>query len=227
MTDEVGQPSSEALLLPKVAAGEAISWHAQIINSAGRTVSYDVLCKVEEPSGGAGGYQLEPTVTMHSPSGPPQVKTIFVLRNGRAYDLKGAPLDNDPICQFYYTQMFGQPPQTLRVGSSWQFSDEGTSGGPMGPNAHGSAKVVSIDPNGQIHLDITFAAAGFIPGKVTNEGGTLEPSQIQVTRSGTIDLWIKSGGIITERKDRLRNVSNVKGVENSYDETAYFTLNHS
>jgi hypothetical protein len=49
------------------------------------------------------------------------IRTSIIIRHGHEFQLDGPPLGDDPFCKFYSAPMFGIPPATLRVGSSWHF----------------------------------------------------------------------------------------------------------
>jgi len=104
-------------------------------------------------------------------------KPPIVLRNGREYLPNGDPLNDDPICMFYSSSKFGNPPTNLHVGTLWHFTQTTYYGRPV--TVRGVASVASMDlARRRVTLHVVIGTAA------------------------VVDVTLDRGGIVVSESDR-------------------------
>ncbi|MFI5389478.1 MAG: hypothetical protein ACHQY2_07130, partial [Candidatus Eremiobacterales bacterium] len=69
----------------------------------------------------------------------------YAIRDGNVTAKVGGPVAANPICMFYSRTMYGSPPERLRVGSTWRFSNAASLRDAWVPNGQGVVTVTHID----------------------------------------------------------------------------------
>lgn len=138
--------SKELLLSPRVHAGQSFTWKGRIRartavpTNNGWVERFDsraliLTCSILR--GGSNAFLVTRQVKVDAGPGKTiavvrndsvsnqrivvEPKPSIIIRNGREFGTDGPPLNYDPICKFYSVTMFGVPPPTLKVGSTWRF----------------------------------------------------------------------------------------------------------
>jgi hypothetical protein len=144
--------------------------------------------------------------TMSPPQTSLQNKPPIIIRNGYEFNTDGPPLNYDPICKFYSVTMFGVPPPTLKIGTSWSFRRTTYFG--RVSNVYGTTTVTKLDASkGAISLRIKMTAPhdlGINPylsdmvitdgGVTTTEAGrgeyvTVSAIHKEIGTPNEVDIW--------------------------------------
>lgn len=111
-------------------------------------------------------------------------KPSIMIGNGYEYHSDGTPLRDDPICMFYSVPMYGRPPKTLEIGTSWHFDRAGFSR--WCKPCTGTATVTSLDNS---RRTVTLRVKTVAPG---DRGFNPLLS----------DMVVADGGVIVSQTDR-------------------------
>jgi len=206
--------SSKALLLsPQVHIGERLTWKGRLTNRGvyntkrGPVEHFDsqtllVSCTVLRGSRNAfivlrilklylpafrPILESDPSAVIGTMS-PPQTSLVtkppIIIRNGYEFNTDGPPLDYDPICKFYSATMFGVPPPTLKIGTSWRFGRTTYFGRVL--NMYGAVTVTKFDATkGVVALRIKF---------ISSRDSGINPY--------LSDIVVTDGGVIVSETDR-------------------------
>lgn len=101
-------------------------------------------------------------------------KPSIIVQHGLEYTTEWRRLDDDPICKFYSASLFGTPPTTLAVGTSWDF-DRTAMFGQLRP-MQGTTTVTHLDnTKGIVSLRarLTWEDNPMLVDLVVTEGGVI------------------------------------------------------
>lgn len=176
--------SQHALFSPQLHRGQVLTWFGSLTSyylpSNPESHSDLLACSVNDRS--QRGFTMARRVRAflsNQPHTPPMEHPAIIIGDGHEYKLDGSPLNDDPICLVYSPAMFGSPPGTLKVGTTWRFSRSADFGYLRG--LRGTATVTNVDPKtNTVSLHI---------------GETSIPSVV-------IDMTVSDGGVIRYERDR-------------------------
>jgi hypothetical protein len=192
--------SKQVLLSPRIYPGQVLTWFGTITSIPTRWEvsncshcgpnSYSDIIACSVTGENRLGYTLSRRVRSflaNQPHTPTLEHPSIIFRSGRAFNTDGTPLNDEPVCMFYSPAMYGSPPATIRVGTSWQFRRPpgfGELGG-----LHGATTVSDIDvKTNMVQLHIVATGVG----------------------SGLIDMIVSNGGVIESEVDRWDSHLNPK-----------------
>jgi hypothetical protein len=184
--------SREALLAPHFRVGAVYTWYASVTevptrwmisrctNCGPSSHSYVLACTVTGEDRGA--FAFTRRVRAFIPGQPPspilEHPSISIL-DGHAFKADGTHLNDDPLCSFYSPELYGTPPTTLAVGTTWRFRRPSNFGYLAG--LHGTVIVSNVDaPKDTVSLQISANGAGSV----------------------VIDMTVSDGGVIENESDR-------------------------
>jgi hypothetical protein len=170
--------SQHALLAPQLHRGEILTWFGTGTTWFESTPSSQAIllaCSVTDQDQSL--YTLSRRIRVILPKQRPSAtleRPSIAIGYGHEYALDGSPLNDDPICLIYSRTMFGSPPQTLTVGTTWHFSRPQLFS--YLPGLRGTATVTKLDPTSDsVSLHIAEIGSGAASVDMTvSDGGVIE-----------------------------------------------------
>jgi hypothetical protein len=215
--DTAVSASRELLLDPALRVGQTFQWTNKLYEN-GSLLLLQIRCEVASRSTAGSVLGVSASLNHSAFQAAPQYG--FTFRDGISYGSDGAPLKGDNECFFYSVSKFGMPPESLKVGSTWNFSYPADYHSTLAPNAKGTTTVTELDPSAKtITLKVTYAGSGNV----------MHGSQQTYREShGTLVVKIANGGVITDQTiQNMRTVDKLGGTNVSTNTTGGATLDKS
>lgn len=145
----------------------------------------------------------------HIPGSAPilEPKSSIILQRGLVYTTAWESLDDDPLCKFYAVSLFGNPPPSIHVGTTWHFGESANFGSAHSVN--GTSTVTRLDAEKDIialHEIMAWPARNesnpLISDLVVIEGGVIESESFS-ERNDLVDPNSKRVLQYIEESDRF------------------------
>lgn len=138
--------SANLLLRPNVRTGQTIAWDLRVPEPEDLVLPPDLrwrsdifTCTVLK--GSSDDFTVSRRIKVYMPADrpyevgdPPRfvgktrparmyrlLRSPITISRGQEFTIEGLPLRDDPLCNFYSASMFGEPPPTIEIGSTWTF----------------------------------------------------------------------------------------------------------